>query len=319
MPLVYIIVLNYKMRDVVARCLASLQSLDYPNFRVVVVDNMSGDGVLEMVRRRFPDAVTIQTGGNLGYTGGNNRGIEAALAAGAAYVLVLNPDTEVVNPAFLTEMVRYAELHPEAGIVGPRVYLRRQGVVQNTVLFAPGLWRNLANWVHFRLHPSAFALSGDAVVEAETLNGVCVLLRAACLRQIGLFDARMFMYIEDAEMNWRARREGWRVRYLPIESVVHVQKTEGYHMTGPVAFLLKRNSVYYLCKTGRRLEAWGYALCSLALLLLRGLATLRGEHFSFAKRLGLAYRAILLRRSSDADFGPTGELPPALPHFDPPQ
>ncbi|MGH8692822.1 MAG: glycosyltransferase family 2 protein [Burkholderiales bacterium] len=308
MPLVYIIVLTYKMRDVAARCLASLRTVRYPNYRVVVVDNDSGDGTLEMVRERFPDYVAIQTGGNLGYTGGNNRGIERALAEGAEYVLILNPDTEVVNPDFLAEMVRHAEAHPDVGIAGPKVFLRERGVVQNTVLFPPGLWRNIANWVHFRIRPARFELSGDAAVEAEVLNGVCLLIRGACLRQIGLFDENIFMYIEDAEMDWRARGRGWRVQYLPIDSVIHWQKPEGYHMTGPVSFLLKRNSVYYLCKTGKRVDAWGYATLSLLLLLLRGALTLRrtsaAEYFVFAKRLALAYRAILLRRQLDANFDP---------------
>ncbi len=308
MPLVYVIVLTYKMRDVAARCLASLRTIRYPNYGVVVVDNDSGDGTVEMVRERFPDYVAIQTGGNSGYTGGNNRGIEHALIEGAEYVLILNPDTEVVNPDFLAEMVRYAEAHPDLGIAGPKVFLRERGVVQNTVLFPPGLWRNIANWVRFRLDPAWLELSGDSVVEAEVLNGVCLLIRAACLRQIGLFDENIFMYIEDAEMDWRARSRGWHVRYLPIDSVIHRQKPEGYHMTGPVSFLLKRNSVYYLCKTGKRMDAWGYAALSLLLLLMRGALTLRregiAEHFVFAKRLALAYRAVLMRSQLDSNFGP---------------
>jgi hypothetical protein len=308
MPLVYVIVLNYKMREVLAQCLSSLRTLRYPNYRVVVVDNESGDGTLEMVRERFPDHVTIQTGGNGGYTGGNNRGIEYALAAGADYVLILNPDTEVVNPDFLAELVRRAEAQPDLGIAGPKVFLRERGVVQNTILFPPGLWRNIANWVRFRLHPASLALSGEMEVEAQTLNGVCILIRCQCLRKIGLFDENLFMYIEDAEMDWRARRGGWRIRYVPIESVIHRQKTEGYEMTGLVSFLLKRNSVYYLCKTGRRFDAWGYAALSLWLLALRGLFTLSragaAEYFGFARRLAAAYRVTLLARKPDSTFGP---------------
>jgi GT2 family glycosyltransferase len=270
-PLVHVIVLNYRMREPLGDCLRSLRGLTYPNWRLVVVDNGSGDGVEEMVNQEFPEAIFLQTGANLGYTGGNNRGLAYALGEGAAYSLVLNPDTVVTSPVFLTEMVTYLEAHPKVGIAGPRVYLRDEQTVQNTVLFAPSLWRSLRHWGQYRLAPTSLVLSGGEVVEAEVLNGVCVLLRSQCLQEIGLFDEVIFMYIEDAEMGARARAAGWSIRYLPIDGVIHRQKHEGYHATGPVGFLLKRNAIYYLVKCGRRGEALGYALCSILLMVLGGL------------------------------------------------
>jgi len=307
-PLVYIILLTYRMREVAQRCLASLEELSYPNRRIVVVDNNSRDETEEMVTACFPEIVMLQTGQNLGYTGGNNFGIRYAMENRADYVLILNPDTVLANPSFVEDLVAYAEANSHVGIVGPRVFLRESGVIQNTVLFAPGLWRNVRNWIAYRINPKSFDLSGNEVVEAEVLNGVCLLLRMDCLKQIGLFDENIFMYIEDADMDYRAFRKGWGVRYLPIDSVIHEQKQEGYDMTGLVSFLLKRNSVYYLCKVGKRAEAWGYAIISLMLLLVRGLATFSWdggmEYLRFCQRLAVAYRPILLNQPLDATFGP---------------
>ncbi len=307
-PLVDIIILNYKMREVTRQCLSSLRSLVYPNYRVIVVDNDSQDGVEEMVGRDFHGSIFIQTGGNLGYTGGNNRGIERAIKDGGDYVLILNPDTVVANPGFLGEMVAYAEAHPEVGIAGPRVFLREAGIVQNTVLFPPGLRQNIVNWVRYRIDPKSLEFSGNQVVEAKVLNGVCLLIRLDCLRQIGLFDENIFMYIEDAEMDYRAHSHGWRVQYLPIDSVIHRQKLDGYQMTGLVSFLLKRNSVYYLCKIGKRMDAWGYALLSLMVLAVRGILTfnrgLMREYVRFCKRLLSAYLPVLRGRGLDGSFGP---------------
>jgi GT2 family glycosyltransferase len=205
-------------------------------------------------------------------------------------------------------MVNYLESHPEVGIAGPRVFLREVGNVQNTVLFAPGLWRSLKNWFRFRMNPRSLEFSGEEVVEAEVLNGVCLLIRAECLRRIGLFDENIFMYIEDAEMDYRARKQGWQVKYLPIDSVIHQQKREGYHLTGLAGFLLKRNSVYYLCKIGKRPEAWGYAIFSLALLFARAVLTLNkkkiGAYLQFIGRLAAAYRVTLFNRKLDETFGP---------------
>jgi len=307
-PAVYIVVLTYNAREEARACLRSLRGLAYPNCRVVVVDNASSDGTEAAVRAEFPDLAVIQTGRNLGYTGGNNRGIEYALERGAEYVLVLNPDTTLACPRFLDEMVAYCEAHPRVGVAGPRVFRDEGGAVQNTVLFAPGLWRNLRHWVRYRLDPDFAALSGDEVVEAEAVSGVCLLLRAACLREIGLFDENMFMYLDEADLDYRARRRGWQVRYLPVDGVVHRQKAEGYGVTGEVNFLLKRNAVYFLRKVGRRSEAWAYAGLSLALLLARALWPFAREGFAeqwrFCRRLAAAYRLILTGRPPDASFGP---------------
>lgn len=307
-PLVYLIVLTYRMREVVRSCIQSILRLDYPNYRLVIVDNGSADGTEEMLRDEFPGLTVIQTGSNLGYTGGNNRGIEYAIEKGADYVLLINPDTVLANPLFLVEMIEHTEEHPETGIAGPRVFLRDAGRVQNTVLFPPGLWLNSINWIRYRIKPSSLALSRDETVETKVLNGVCLLIRTSCLRQIGLFDENIFMYIEDADMDYRARRHGWRVKYLPIDSVIHKQKQDGYHMTGQVSFFLKRNSVYYLHKIGRRTDAWGYAALSLVLLSLRAILTFKKdgfiEYIRFSARLAGAYKQILLNRRYDESFGP---------------
>lgn len=305
-PSVWLIVLTYNGRNVLRRCLVSLGALTYPNLHILVVDNASSDGTEAMVRAGFPEIDFVQTGANLGYTGGNNRGIERAIDAGADYVLILNPDTIVANPGFIEEMVAHLDAHVEVGIAGPRVFLREAGVVQNTVLFAPGLRRNLIDWFRYRRDPRAFELSGDGIVEAETLNGVCLLVRTKCLKEIGLFDENIFMYIEDADLDYRARRAGWRVRYLPIDSVVHEQKTDGYGMTSEVSFLLRRNSVYFLHKIGRKADAWGYALASLGLMFFRGIVRVGefGDYARFCRRLGAAYWQVLSGKRLDEKFGP---------------
>lgn len=307
-PSVYIVLLTYQMREVAERCLISLQKLTYPNRQIILVDNNSNDGTEQVIKSQFPEVITLQTGRNLGYTGGNNYGIQFALDNGADYVLVLNPDTILDNPGFIEEMVEYAETNRSVGIVGPRVFLRTRETIQNTVLFAPGLWTNIRNWIAYRANPESFNLSKDVPVEAEVLNGVCLLLRTECLKQIGLFDDNIFMYIEDAEMDYRARAHGWGVRYVPVDSVIHEQKHEGYHMTSLVSFLLRRNSVYYLCKIGRDAEAWGYAILSLLLLGARGVITLDRkafvEYVQFCKRLAAAYLLLLLNRPLDSSFGP---------------
>jgi GT2 family glycosyltransferase len=307
-PSVFIIIVTYRMKAELRRCLESLRDLQYPNYRIVVVDNGEDDGTAAMVQSEFAPAVAIRTGKNLGYTGGNNRGIEFAVSERADYVLILNPDTFVENPHFLNQMIAYLQNQPRVGIAGPRVFLREKGRIQNTVLFAPGLWHNIRTWVASRIDPGRFQISGDAVVEAEVLNGVCLLIRVACLKEIGLFDENIFMYIEDVEMDDRARRHGWQIRYLPIDSITHDQKVGGYHMTSNVNFFIKRNSVYYLSKIGKRVDAWGYSMLSILLMAAHALSPFKREpfldHIQFCRRLTRAYRQILSGRPLDESFGP---------------
>ena len=93
MPRVTVVVLNWNGLADTLECLNSLVRLDYPTHEVVVVDNGSTDGSVQVFREQFPMATVFETGENLGYTGGNNAGLRHALAQGADYVLLLNNDT----------------------------------------------------------------------------------------------------------------------------------------------------------------------------------------------------------------------------------
>lgn len=302
-PLVFIVLLNYKTAAVTQRCLRSLERLTYSNYRILVLDNDSEDGSFHHLAKQFPNLTVIQTGANWGYAGGNNLGIEYAAAQGAEFILILNPDTTLANPVFLDELVDYLQQHPRVGIAGPKVFFQNTGTVQNTVLFPPGFWRNAVNWFAYRIAPNRFQLSADKVVDAEVLNGVCLLMRTACLQQIGLFDENIFMYIEDADMDYRARQSGWQVQYVPIDSVIHEQKQEGYDMTGEVSFLLKRNSVYYLWKIGKRLDAVATSISFVLLLLIRGLLKRDfARHRKLSLRLAKACFNIF-RHKYDSEFG----------------
>ncbi len=268
-PSVAIIVLTYNSEAIIERCLRSFSTLSYPNAIFWVVDNVSSDNTVSLVKNKFPQCNLLCAESNDGYTGGNNLGIAAALAQGCQYVLIVNPDTVLLNPAFVNDLVFELERQPKIGIAGARVFLRSIDSVQNTILFPPAFWRNLLHWFRYRWNPNFAQLSGGEPLRAQMLNGVCVLLRAECMQQIGLFDESLFMYIEDADLAYRANLMSWEIAYFPIDSVIHEQKIAGYSETSSVALLLKRNSVHYLIKIDSYLEAWGYAVVSTALLALK--------------------------------------------------
>jgi len=269
LPPLGVVIVHYKQPEMLVRCVESLRSCDYPALRIIVVDSASEPASLERLQSRLPGVEWIARSDNVGYTGGNNLGLARAMESGCERILLLNADTECIAPDFLRRLARFLERNPRVALAGPRVYLRGRGEVQNTILRYPSLYRNVLDWAGYRLFPGRYQRSGDRVRVAEMLNGVCVMLRAEAVRQVGAFDPRFFMYVEDADLGWRLRRAGWQVAYVPVDSIIHHQKDEGYDLYGEVSLLIRRNAVYFLRKHGRRAQARGLAALNLLLAVVR--------------------------------------------------
>lgn len=145
-PLVYIVVLNWNGREDTLACLRSLEQVWNERTRGIVVDNGSTDGTPDAVRTAFAAVEVLETGQNLGFTGGNNIGLRFALDRGADYVLLLNNDT-VVDPRFLPEMLTVATVSEEIGFVSPKIYFLDPpiccGLPERGFPLAPGMVASL--------------------------------------------------------------------------------------------------------------------------------------------------------------------------------
>lgn len=119
-PLVYIVILNWNGWQDTLACVTSCCALTWPEYRLLVVDNGSTDGSEAILRDRLATGEVLQSGGNLGFAGGNNVGIRHALAAGAEYVWLLNNDTEVAPDALSELVAALQENHPPPGWRRPR-------------------------------------------------------------------------------------------------------------------------------------------------------------------------------------------------------
>lgn len=305
---VWVVVLDYNTGPVLRDCVGSFREVDYENLEIVVVDNGSTDGIAGDIGRRYPDVHVVRSSVNLGYTGGNNVGIEYALDHGAEYVLIVNPDTAVVDPSFVAHLVAFMERTPDAGIAGPIVYFRSRDTIQNTLCSVPSFSRKALGRLIDR--PANVEERRSEVVQAEVLNGVCILLRRACLEEVGLYDPRVFMYGDDWDFTLRAERRGWRSYQIPVDGIVHLQKESGYDYVSMVNFLLKRNAAYVLRKNGRPLGAALIAAGALSLTLGRALlASFRGNekqsrYWKFSWHLAKAYIAVFRGKDEASEFGP---------------
>jgi GT2 family glycosyltransferase len=209
------IVLTYCNEIEAAACLESLCASTYEALTVLLVDNLSPDGSGERLRARFPDIAYLQATTNGGYTAGNNRGMEWALAHGAEYVLVLNDDTEL-NADCVSKLVEAAQ-QTGAAVVAPQILYYDE---PDTVWYAGGTFspsRAMATHIgeDGPIDPTQQRMPVTFVC------GCCFLIRASVLREVGGFDESYFTYVEDLELSVRLARAGHTLLYEPSARVFH--------------------------------------------------------------------------------------------------
>ena len=117
-PLVYILVLCHNGRKWLETCLSSLADTQYPNYRIVLIDNGSEDGSIDLVKENYPEVEVVENRKNLGWCEGNNIGVRKALNEGADHVVLLNSDIKAEQAMWLENLVSFAENNPRYGIVG---------------------------------------------------------------------------------------------------------------------------------------------------------------------------------------------------------
>jgi len=218
------VVVNYNAGDVLAGCLASLRAEGIDD--IVVVDNGSVDGSESVVRAVDPGAVWLPSGSNVGYGRAANLG---ARHAGSDAVLVCNPDV-LVRPGAVMALVSALEVDPSVGIVGPRL-LNADGTIYPSARSFPSLVDAVGHgllglvWADNPFSRRYKLLDWDHADErfVDWVSGACLLVRRRAWDEIGGFDPSFFMYMEDVDLCWRARRAGWGVRYQPAGEVIHLQ------------------------------------------------------------------------------------------------
>jgi N-acetylglucosaminyl-diphospho-decaprenol L-rhamnosyltransferase len=284
---------------------------------LIFVNNGSDESLTRLVSTRFPEITAIHVDQNRLFCAGYNAGIRIALTKHYDFVLIVNADTEVINPAFINELLAAAERWPNAAFFGPMVYYRDCSTVQNTRFRFPSVAHNIATWIPWRLLAASHRQRPLREAEVDFLNGVCVLCRCPALQQIGLMDEAFGGYVEDADWSWRARSHGWISVFVPVPGIIHHEEREGYEHSSFKSFLLKRNTVLWYLKAGYRFSGYSYALAAICLAwfraLLAGSRSARHQHRRFIQALRKSYLDMLfgnqsIRESDPAVFAEKGRL-----------
>lgn len=221
-----VIIVSWNVRDLLQRALASVYASwdGRPGLEVVVVDNASHDDSVAMLRENFPNAHIIANTENRGFTGGNNQGIAAATGD---FLLLLNPDTEIIDNA-LPHMVAYLQSQFDVGMVGPQL-LNPDGSVQSSrrrfptlpVLFLESTWLEKLAPRKLLRHYYAQEQPDDLVQDVDWITGAAMLTRRETVTQVGGMDEGFFMYSEELDWCRRIREAGWRIVYFPEARIIH--------------------------------------------------------------------------------------------------
>ena len=209
------IVLNWCNEEETAACLESLAASTYTPLDVLLVDNASPDGSGERLRARFPEVGYLETATNIGYAGGNNRGMERALADGAEYLLILNDDT-VVDRECIERLVQAME-ESSAAVTAPQIVYFDD---PDRVWYGGGTFSRLRGLgKHTGLDKPRDPTQSRATVSFVT--GCCFLFRGTVFNDVGGFDESYFAYVEDAELSVRLAKHGQTMVYEPTAVVRH--------------------------------------------------------------------------------------------------
>ena len=276
-----VIIVNYNVKYFLEQCLYSVRAAcQGMEAEVIVVDNHSVDGSVEMIRSRFPEVRCIGNTVNAGFSKANNQALRVATGE---YVLLLNPDT-LVEEDTLKKVVDFMDQHPDGGALGVKM-------IDGSGRFLPESKRGLPT-------PSAafFKMTGLAALfprsrvfskyhlryldenqvhAVDVLSGAFMLIRAAVLRKTGLLDEDYFMYGEDIDLSYRILKAGFKNYYYPLTRIIHYKGESTRKTSINYVVVFYRAMIIFARKHFSRQHASLFSfLISMAIYLRAGLAVM---------------------------------------------
>jgi len=288
-PNVSIVIVNWKTPELLDVLLESIKREDrgHEGFELIVVDNDSQDGSVEMIKTKHPHVKLVENSDNLGFSKACNQVIPGARGK---YVLLLNPDTEVMTDA-VTRMAEYLDKNPDCGAIGPKV-LNTDGTLQlacrRSFPSVKASFFRLTYLSHLFPKSKLFAeynlthADPDQMLEVDALSGSCMMVRKDVIDKIGLLDEDIFMFGEDIDWCWRIKEDGYRVMYFPDSVIYHVHGASSrLRPVGATINLHKGMQVFYKKHLAKKYwvpfnilvyaAIWSRALLFILVNLIRGL------------------------------------------------
>lgn len=232
-----IVILSYNTRMYLAKALSSIEAQKQSDWEVIVVDNASTDGSVEMVKKAFSWVRVIAHKENMGFAAGNNTGIRVAKGQ---YIMLMNSDAELYANSPLTGILEYMDAHKDVGVVSPKVVLSDGSLDKACHRGNPNPWNALMYYGGFERMFGYVPLlnrivggyhqtwkSHNTTHDIDACTGAAMIVRATAIDEVGLLDDQFFMYGEDLDWCYRFKKGGWRVVFYPRVCVLHHKNKSG--------------------------------------------------------------------------------------------
>jgi hypothetical protein len=217
------IIVNYNARELLSPCIKSIyETVPDISYEIILVDNGSSDGSLEMVREKFPDVIPIRNNGNRGFAAANNQALEIMKGR---YALLLNTDAFLTENA-VSELFFFMENHREAAIACGQL-LNADGTKQNSIASFPDILSLALNmpileYLFPRRYPSK-RYDIKVPVEIDSGIGACLMVRKQAIDEVGKLDERYFFFFEETDWAFQMKKTGWKIYYVPTAFIFHLQ------------------------------------------------------------------------------------------------
>lgn len=216
-PSLGIVIVNWNSYQVTSVCLASLRECTYSDYEIILVDNGSNDHSGDLLKKNYPEVTLLRNSENLGFTGGNNKGIEYALQSGKELIMLLNNDT-IITPNFVEPLVEKLQNDSRIGAVQPKIMFNQERhIIWNAGSEYSKTW-SLTKTIGVGERDSGQFDRGRAI---PWVTGCCFLVRSPIVRKIGLLDDDFFIYYEDTDWSFRIVRAGYDLWYCPESKIYH--------------------------------------------------------------------------------------------------
>ncbi len=237
-----IIIVNYNTKDLLSNCLKTIRSAEKPakGVEVIVVDNGSVDGSLQMLKKDFPEVSVISNSKNLGFSKANN---QAAKKANSKYLLFLNSDTEIKRYS-LVKPLKYIKTHPKVGAITIKLFLKNGEIDYDNHRNFPTPWVAFTKLFGLSsLFPNSTVFNSyhlgrknlNIVHAIPVTAGSFIMIPDTVFKKIGGWDEAYFFYGEDIDLCYRIGTSGYKIIYYP--------KTSALHLRGASSGLRKENSL----------------------------------------------------------------------------
>ncbi len=249
-----VVTVSYNTSEDTKAFLKALEKVHTPNFSLetIVVDN--GSEKVFALDHTYKNLKIIRLETNTGFTGGYNIGIKKALERGADYLLIVNNDT-IMDQDLCKNLIAVLESDMQIGVAAPKIYFAKGNEFHKdrykTEELGKVFWYagGSIDWANVQsIHRGVDEVDHgqyDNTEQVDFVTGCCMMIKREVLEKVGFFDERYFLYYEDADLNVRIKRAGYKLSYVPDAKLWHVNAASSGSGSSLHDYFLTRNQMLF--------------------------------------------------------------------------